>query len=55
MAELGRIWLLHPDWRLGQIIENAVHPPGHEERGPDTAWLFYVEDDDMLEALRRVA
>lgn len=54
LTELGRIWGNNPDWRLGQIIENAVHPPGHSERGELTSWLFYLEDDALLTQLRKV-
>lgn len=54
LDELGRVWMENPDWRLGQILANGLRPPGHPGRGEETSWLFYTEDDDVLEALRNL-
>jgi hypothetical protein len=45
LALLERAWALVPDWRLGQLVCNAV------DARPDP---FYVEDDEMAEGLRRL-
>ena len=37
LRELSRLWELHPDWRLGQLIYNIA--------GRDT---FHVEDYDLI-------
>lgn len=41
-------WVKVPDWRLGQLIANAVrvHTGGALDCDP-----FYVEDDDMVQAI----
>lgn len=44
LDELEKLWLQHPDLRLGQLIDTALFGHG--------APLFYVEDDEMLEAMR---
>ena len=38
---LEKIWLEYPDFRLGQLIENAVPSP-----------LYYVEDDEMEQKIK---
>ena len=42
LAKIRQIWLTYPDLRLGQLLENVF---------PDRE-LYYVEDDEPLEALR---
>jgi hypothetical protein len=37
LRELERLWNMHPDWRLGQLIFNI---PGRDP--------FYIEDDDLI-------
>lgn len=51
LAILGRVWYEHPDWRLGQVIANAVR--AHDGRA--NCDPFYIEDDDMVEALKTLA
>ena len=46
LADLQRAWLKHPDWRLGQLIENA------KDRNRPT---FYIEDDLLLAGLQQLA
>lgn len=43
LEELKRLWLKHPDLRLGQLIVNVA---------PADRDLFYIEDDKLLEAIR---
>lgn len=45
---LGAIWRERPDWRLGQLIGNAVDTQGAE---PEMSNLFYVEDDVVAAGL----
>lgn len=45
---LKEVWEKHPDLRLGQILVNAA---GEHARQGD---VFYVEDDVMVEGLRRL-
>lgn len=46
LAQILRVWEQFPDWRLGQLIENAMR-----ERKP-SAQLFYIEDDEIVDAIR---
>jgi hypothetical protein len=50
LALLTRAWALFPDWRLGQLLVNAVDVAAGE-RGGDP---FYAEDDEVAEGLRRL-
>lgn len=42
---LAELWKDVPDWRLGQIISNAVCL--YEDRD-----IFYVEDEELIEKLK---
>jgi hypothetical protein len=44
-------WKEHPDWRLGQLIANAVRA----ETGRVNCDPFYIEDDEMLRGLDQFA
>lgn len=44
LGEIKAVWRLVPDYRLGQLLVNAVG----EER------LFNIEDDELVEAVRRL-
>lgn len=46
LNELTEIWYNVPDWRFGQLIENF-------KRFTEVEDLFYVEDDKMLEVLKK--
>lgn len=46
LERLQRVWLLHPDLRLGQILLNAFTEP---------ATLYYVEDDELIERIEHRA
>lgn len=37
LRELGRLWKMHPDWRLGQLVFNIA--------GRDP---FHIEDTDLI-------
>lgn len=41
LAAIREAWMLQPDTRLGQLLENA---------GPPIVELYYVEDDHWLTA-----
>lgn len=43
---LERLWLSHPDLRLGQLVLKVVNP------SEPAAQVFYLEDDAMEEAIR---
>lgn len=43
LDELEKLWLKHPDMRLGQLIVNVT---------PAVRDLFFVEDERLLEAIR---
>ena len=48
---LREVWEKNPDWRLGQVIANAVRQiDGRVDCDP-----FYVEDDAMKEALESMS
>ena len=46
MNELTEIWYTVPDWRCGQLIENF-------KKFAEVEDLFYIEDDKMLEVLKK--
>ena len=46
MNELTEIWYTVPDWRFGQLIENF-------KKFTEVEDLFYIEDDKMLEVLKK--
>lgn len=41
---LGQVWLIYPDWRLGQVVFNAT----------GVYDCFHVEDDELEAGLRRL-
>ena len=45
MKMLERYWLMVPDWRFGQLIENLKKFSGEAD-------LFYMEDDKFEELLK---
>lgn len=53
MDKLKKLWLLYPDQRLGQLIENYVIPSG-AMRGPNTVWIYMTEDDQTEKNLDAV-
>ena len=46
MNELTEIWYTIPDWRFRQLIENF-------KKFAEVEDLFYIEDDKMLEVLKK--
>ncbi len=46
------VWVAHPDWRLGQLIENAIAMAVQADGHP--ADSFYVEDHDLEGGLDRL-
>ena len=42
LQEIGAIWHMYPDMRLGQLIGNVLEGPS----------LYYVEDDSLVKALK---
>lgn len=48
LEALARAWRANPDWRLCQLIGNAGVEAGRSDP-------FYVEDDELLVALGRLA
>lgn len=48
IAVLRAVWDQNPDWRLGQLIGNAIGIEGRIDP-------FYVEDDEMERLLRELA
>ena len=49
LAPVREIWLQVPDWRLGQLLVNAVSP---KQSSPD---LFSVEDTELEKLLARLS
>lgn len=43
LKEIKDLWVQVPDWRLGQLLVNIS----------GTDHLFYVEDDKLLEQLKK--
>ena len=46
LALLRAAWYMHPDWRLGQLIENVLA----ESTNP----TYYVEDSELAQRLREL-
>jgi len=44
IKDLEKIWLKHPNLRLGQLIGNAV----------SGTMLYYIEDGDLMDLLKEV-
>jgi hypothetical protein len=49
LSAVRRVWSQNPDFRLGQLIVNAVRP---EEPCPE---IFYIEDGELVRRLMRMA
>jgi hypothetical protein len=50
LREIGHSWRVQPDFRLGQLLQNAVHQ--HDARGAEIdSVMFNIEDYDLLEAV----
>ncbi len=47
IADLQRVWLEHPDLRLGQLIANAAYSTGTRD-------LFNIEDDVLRQGFAAV-
>lgn len=54
IAELEKLWLRHPDYRLGQLLENFVFQRRVVSGSGlmEGIMLFFQEDDVTLEKLR---
>ena len=50
IAKLLKEWGKNPDLRLGQLIWNAMAKKD-EWKAPEGNALFYIEDEDLEEAL----
>lgn len=49
IAALGAAWYANPDLRLGQLVSSAA------ALATSTSDPFYVEDDKMIEGLKKIA
>jgi hypothetical protein len=47
LYQIGKLWVKHPDYRFGQLLINYG-------LAPDTPSFWRAEDDDLLEALKRI-
>lgn len=45
---LGELWRQHPDLRLTQLLTAVTHGKHRLGHNP----LFYIEDDELLEAIK---
>lgn len=53
LKRIETIWTKFPDWRLSQLLLNALatsRPPSIDEKQQ----FFYTEDDKILESLNRL-
>jgi len=48
---LKAAWSVNPDWRLGQLIANAVRV----ETGAVNCDPFYIEDDKLIDGIELVS
>ena len=49
IAALQRLWLLHPQQRLGQILLNLSRDPMTQ---PDLNVLWNMDEDELLKRIR---
>ena len=49
LNQLREVWVKVPDWRLGQLLVNAVNP---KQPCPD---VFYLEDRELEKLLSRLS
>lgn len=47
LETIAKCWEQVPDWRFGQLIENL-------KRRLDVKDLFYIEDEELEEAIKKV-
>lgn len=47
LYKVGVLWDRNPDWRLGQLIDNAIHDGG-------SADPYYAEDDVLERGLDKL-
>jgi hypothetical protein len=47
---LSELRAIFPDWRMGQLVANLTTAAG----GMDTAAIWEIEDEKLLEAARRL-
>ena len=52
LIEMNNLKEKYPELRIGQIIWNALGLFGRI-RAPDGNVIFYIEDDDLLDLIRR--
>lgn len=52
---IGRIWQMHPDMRLFQLLSNVMSPTLDPGRAGLTADPYHIEDDAVYERLRAYA
>lgn len=46
LAALGDYWKAHPDWRLGQLLENAADAAQQD--------VYYIEEEEILQGLQKM-
>lgn len=54
LKAIEEVWRQHPDWRLGQLLFNALRGHGHPGLGKEQVarLLYYQEDEKLLEDLQ---
>lgn len=50
LQEIERIWKENPDWRLGQVIGNAIR----ETNAVLNTDFFFIEDDVVMKGLKKL-
>ena len=48
LEQLEKIWRLHPDWRLGQLVSNIA-----AWADPDQGSVWDIEDDALVAEIER--
>lgn len=49
LLELSKVWKLHSDWRLCQLLSNVAKEIDWKQND-----LFHLEDGDLLRGLRKL-
>lgn len=54
LKAIEEVWRQHPDWRLGQLLFNALRGHGHPGLGQEQVarLLYYRADEQLLDDLQ---
>ena len=54
LKQIQKLWMLNPQERFGQLLENYVFPSVTTKQGGRTALTFFQSDEETLQRLLMV-